>query len=266
MKSYNFCNNCGKTGHLFHQCKSPITSSGVIAFRIRDDNVREYLMICRKDTLGYVDFIRGKYPPNDKAYLLNIFSEMTVAEKESLLVKDFSDMWQSLWGRDVGIQYRGEEKASKQKFEKLRDGMSMGDSDCSIGGLIKESGEGWSDPEWGFPKGRRNYHEKDLLCGLREFEEETGFSRNDVTIIQNVQPVEETFTGSNFKSYRHKYFLGCMRNDVPILHEQYESSEVSQMKWGTYEECMNYIRPYNVEKKKALSSIQHVLSRYTLYS
>jgi len=223
-------------------------------------------MICRKDTLGYVDFIRGKYPPNDKAYLLNIFSEMTVAEKESLLVKDFSDMWQSLWGRDVGIQYRGEEKASKQKFEKLRDGMSMGDSDCSIGGLIKESGEGWSDPEWGFPKGRRNYHEKDLLCGLREFEEETGFSRNDVTIIQNVQPVEETFTGSNFKSYRHKYFLGCMRNDVPILHEQYESSEVSQMKWGTYEECMNYIRPYNVEKKKALSSIQHVLSRYTLYS
>ena len=25
MKSYNFCNNCGKNGHLFHQCKNPIT-------------------------------------------------------------------------------------------------------------------------------------------------------------------------------------------------------------------------------------------------
>ena len=228
-------------------------------------------MICRKDTLGYVDFIRGKYPPNDKTYLLNIFGEMTKSEKESLLVKDFSEMWQNLWGRDVGIQYRGEEKASKQKFEKLRNGAMeesglCGSDGYNISSLIEESGDGWSDPEWGFPKGRRNYHEKDLLCALREFEEETGFSRNDVTVIQNVQPVEETFTGSNFKSYRHKYFVGFMKNDIPIVSEQHDSSEVSQMKWGTYEECMEYLRPYNVEKKKALSSIHRVLSRYTLYS
>ena len=30
-KGYNsFCNNCGKNGHLFHQCKVPITSIGII--------------------------------------------------------------------------------------------------------------------------------------------------------------------------------------------------------------------------------------------
>ena len=32
MKEYNFCNNCGKHGHLFHQCKNPITSIGLIVF------------------------------------------------------------------------------------------------------------------------------------------------------------------------------------------------------------------------------------------
>ena len=33
MNNINYCNNCGKTGHLFHNCKMPITSLGVIAFR-----------------------------------------------------------------------------------------------------------------------------------------------------------------------------------------------------------------------------------------
>ena len=38
-------------------------------------------MICRKDTLGYVDFLRGKYSLNNKSQLLNLFNEMTIYEK-----------------------------------------------------------------------------------------------------------------------------------------------------------------------------------------
>ena len=56
----DICNNCGKFGHLFRHCKNPIVSFGCVLFRI-NNNVREYLMICRKDTLGYIDFIREKY-------------------------------------------------------------------------------------------------------------------------------------------------------------------------------------------------------------
>ena len=52
-----FCNNCGKYGHLFHQCKFPITSIGVIVFRYNNEGEIEYLMICRKDSLGYIDFL-----------------------------------------------------------------------------------------------------------------------------------------------------------------------------------------------------------------
>ena len=110
-------------------------------------------MICRKDTLGYVDFIRGKYPIADKRYLLNIFGEMTLKEKGSLLEKDFSQMWQSLWGRDVGIQYRGEEKVSRLKFEKLRAGVTNEAGTYDVASLIAESGQDWAEPEWGFPKG-----------------------------------------------------------------------------------------------------------------
>ena len=48
-KNNTFCNNCGKIGHLFHQCKIPITSIGVIAIR-KNNNKTEILMIRRKDT------------------------------------------------------------------------------------------------------------------------------------------------------------------------------------------------------------------------
>ena len=39
-------------------------------------------MIRRKDSLGYVDFLRGKYPLFNKRYLLNIISEMTNERKK----------------------------------------------------------------------------------------------------------------------------------------------------------------------------------------
>ena len=82
-KSYNFCNNCGKTGHAFHQCKHPITSIGIIAFRYKNNNI-EYLMIRRKDTLGFVDFIRGKYPIMDPDYIVGILNEMNEYENTLL--------------------------------------------------------------------------------------------------------------------------------------------------------------------------------------
>ena len=112
----NYCNNCGKTGHSFSQCKHPITSIGLIVFR-KVNNDFQYLMIRRKDSLGYVDFMRGKYPLHNKLYLKNIFSEMTNEEKDKLLNKDFYSLWNELWGDHIGIQYRGEEKISFEKFK-----------------------------------------------------------------------------------------------------------------------------------------------------
>ena len=60
MNKTNSCNNCGKQGHSFHQCKLPITSYGIILFRSSPKGL-QFLMIRRKDSFGYIDFIRGKY-------------------------------------------------------------------------------------------------------------------------------------------------------------------------------------------------------------
>ena len=268
-RSYNFCNNCGNTKHSFNQCIHPITSIGMIAFRRDCDDIR-YLLICRKDTLGYVDFMRGKYKIHSKDYLNNIFNEMTTIEKQRILesaygsLSTFDDMWDLLWGDKIGIQYRGEEKTSREKFNMLKTGINQIDEFYNIQTLINTSKTSWVEPEWGFPKGRRNYQEKDLECALREWEEETGYSRNQIKLINNLIPFEEVFTGSNYKSYKHKYYLAYM-DDTQPMSEDFQRTEVSKIDWLGLQECLNTIRPYNLEKKDVIIKINKLLQEYRLY-
>ena len=252
MRKYMFCNNCGKQGHLFHRCKKPISSIGIIAFRKsqRYDNKFEYLMICRKDSLGYVDFMRGKYPLYSEFYIQNIIDEMTTGEKQDLLKHDFKTLWNNLWGNFVGCQYRGEEKISSEKFQKMKSGKG----DISLSDLIDNSKTSWETPEWGFPKGRRNYQENDLACALREFQEETGYVKDQLDIIHNLMPFEEIFTGSNMKSYKHKYFIAYMEPDKKSINN-FQLSEVSKIEWFTLEESLEMIRPYNLEKRQVIKNI-----------
>ena len=258
MRKYMFCNNCGKQGHLFHRCKKPISSIGIIASRKskRYDKKLEYLMICRKDSLGYVDFMRGKYPLHSEFYIQNIIDEMTSDEKQDLLKHDFKTLWNNLWGNFVGCQYRGEEKISSEKFQKMKLGGSLLD-------LIDNSKTDWETPEWGFPKGRRNYQENDLACALREFQEETGYIKDQLDIIHNLMPFEEIFTGSNMKSYKHKYFVAYMEPNKKSINN-FQLSEVSKVGWFTLEESLEMIRPYNLEKKQVIKNIDNVLHKYRL--
>lgn len=265
----NYCNNCSKLGHTFSQCKHPITSIGLIVFR-KINGELQYLMIRRKDSLGFVDFMRGKYPLYNKLYLQNIFAEMTNNEKKNLLTKDFSILWNELWGEYVGIQYRGEEKISLEKYEQLKSGINVtinflgAENKYSIKTLVEETKENWSEPEWGFPKGRHNHQEKDLYCALREFEEETGYSRANIKIVQNVIPFEEIFTGSNYKSYKHKYYLAYMDDNKDSL-QGYQTTEVSKMDWKNIDEAVKCIRPYNLEKIDVITRVNKLLSDYKLY-
>jgi len=261
-KSFNFCNNCGKNGHQFHSCKHPITSVGIITFRLFNNKL-QYLMIKRKHSLGFVEFMRGKYPLYNYHYLLNIFNEMSVYEKEKIKSSSFDELWSYLWGENVGIQYRGEEKTSREKYEALIIGIES--KECyNLQLLIENSNTLWVEPEWGFPKGRRNFQEKDLNCALREFEEETGYIKSNIKLVQNIIPYEEIFTGSNMKSYKHKYFLGFIDPHIETTNT-FQETEVSEVKWLNYDECLIKIRPYNLEKINILNKVNKVLQEYRLY-
>ena len=264
MKTYNFCNNCGKQGHGFHQCKIPITSLGVITLT-RDSGSYKMLLICRKDSLGFVDFVRGRYGVENRQYVLDMINIMTVSEKERLLASSFADLWTGLWGGFVGMQYRGEEMVAKRKFEQISAGIDSNGDHYTLEDLVRESSTSWETPEWGFPKGRRNFQEKDQECAIREWEEETGHRRRDLDLVLNVLPYEENFTGSNFKSYKHKYFLGYMDADRANARTSFQETEVSQLRWVTADEAKSLIRPYNLERIKIVTLVDSILKRYRLY-
>ena len=267
--SSSYCNNCGKIGHLFHQCKSPIVSYGVIAFRNGPRSNREYLMIRRKDTLGFIDFIRGKYSVYNKEYVLNMIRQMTNREKSRLKTDSFSTLWKDLWGETTDFssnteQYRSEEINSRNKFELLRGGVYTKTDSYNLENLIDFTPPIWIDPEWGFPKGRRNYQEKEYDCSVREFCEETGYKPEQLTLIKNLQPVEEIFMGSNYKSYKHKYYVMAMKYEDTLLPRNVQTCEVSDSCWLDAETCLRMIRPYNIEKKRALKSVEDALSENLL--
>ena len=254
----NNCNNCDKQGHHFHQCRLPITSLGVILFRIHEEKL-QFLMIRRKDTFGYIDIMRGKYSMSNMTQLQTIVDEMTFAEKERLTTTPFSMLWKQMWADTA--HYNNEETPASKKCELIKKGLN--EDGISLYELIRKSTTNWTETEWEFPKGRRERKEKEIQCALREFEEETGIGRNKITIIENLFPFEETYIGTNFKSYKHKYFLAYTKDKTSL--NNFQKSEVSKLEWTTYEDCMLCIRPYHLEKKKIITNIYNVLTQNNLY-
>ena len=256
-KNFQFCNNCGRNGHLFHSCKKPISSLGIICFTYHD-NVLKFLLICRKDTLGYVDFLRGKYTFNNLFVLQNMVNELTNTEKENISDPNF---FQTMTNATKNKKI---EESIIKKWNTLRNGFTLDSQQINLDLLLKNSNTSWHESEWGFPKGRRNYQEKDLDCALREFEEETGISKENINLIENVLPIEEVFIGSNLKSYKHKYYIAYVENDVDIDLNNYQKSEVSKIEWKTYFESLQCIRNYNLEKKQIIENLYKSLQEYNI--
>ena len=264
IKNTNICNNCGKQGHSFHQCKLPITSYGIILFRSSEVGL-QFLMIRRKDSFGYIDFIRGKYSPYNIYQIQNIVNEMSISEKKRILTEPFITLWNDMWGDTSVTQYKNEEQTSSKKLDIIREGVFVNDKIIYLKDIVDNSNTHWNETEWEFPKGRRNFKEKDLDCALREFEEETGISSSKITIVENILPFEEIFIGTNHKSYKHKYFLAYMSDNEEPLHN-FQITEVSKLEWKTFDNCLESIRPYNLEKKGLIANINKVLQEYRLYS
>ena len=216
-------------------------------------------MIRRKDSFGYIDIMRGKYSLSNIYQLQTIVNEMSISEKERIVTGSFPVLWKQMWG-DTS-HYNNEEFSASKKCDLIRKGLT--EDKITLNDLITKSDTKWIEPEWEFPKGRREHREKEIQCAMREFEEETGISRSKINIVDNVIPFEETFIGTNHKSYKHKYFLAYTK-DISSL-ANFQKSEVSKLEWKSHEECIHSIRPYNLEKKKVITNINNVLLQNKLY-
>lgn len=283
------CSNCGGSGHIFRQCVEPVSSYGVLVFRwvgrsplwtpsseLCKDNrspnglvniVPEVLMIQRKDSLGFMDIMRGKYKLNEPDYIKKQLRGMTQKERYRLLNDDFETIWHDLWGSDMesSQRYAHDRVISKQKFTELRAGVEENGEFYTLADLLRQEPNFYETPEWGFPKGRRDPYETDIQCAFRELEEEAGITEDELWKVANVVPFIEQFYGSNDIHYRHSYYLaqyiGGRSISFDILNSEM-TREIGNLAWKPMDEALILLRPDNIEKRGILIQLANLLRNF----
>jgi len=271
------CSNCGLSGHSYKSCSAPVSSYGLIAFRAVgepqvDRLIREtksltgyegqkiqFLLIQRKDSIGYVEIIRGKYKLDDTAYIQAQAAGMTASERERVLTLPFETLWTDMWGSNSnGKQFTNEFEQSRRRFNTMKESGQLAK-------LMTDAPPPFSTPEWGFPKGRRNPREDNIACAMREFNEETGLRPHQYKVIENMEPIRETFFGNNHIHYTHVYYLAFCSDTLEVKmnpDDAHMARETGDIRWASLEEALTLIRPENVEKREILLRASSILRNY----
>ena len=273
----NFCMNCGKYGHNFKTCKDPITSCGIICFHMNlpnykiekflfnkflniedfnyqnihyidkinfHDNKIKFLLIQRKHSFSYIEFIRGLYKENDELKIKNLFSLMSKHEIELIKNNDFNTLWFNLWEKNKSKTFLKEMNSSMKKFNNLKNN-----------NLLNYESD-YDTPEWGFPKGRRDKYENNLNCAQREFKEETNII--NYNLFERIDTIEEIFVGTNNVSYKQIYYLAGIENKNLISVE--DNYEIGDIGWYTIDDALKLIRTYDTTKINMLNQLYFFLS------
>jgi 8-oxo-dGTP pyrophosphatase MutT (NUDIX family) len=253
------CNNCGVEGHVFKKCLESKTSYGIILLRgiypkltlPVDPRTVSLIMIRRKDSMSYVEFISGKYSPEDSEYIKVLLSNMTTQERLNLCYQPFETLWNRMWVNKTVNTY--EYETAFQKFNSI-----------DIKQLVDTSTSIFSESEWGFPKGRRMKNESNLDCAMREFYEETNIPSDAYLIVKDVVFTEE-FVGTNNVSYKHTYYIALLNNpslfnlNNALTHTQ--RCEIDKIDWKTLSMARTLTRPHYVERKRLIAELEQYISQ-----
>ena len=95
FRSKLICRNCGKPNHHIKDCYEPKTSFGIILYKFINRKLK-ILLIKRRNTLGFVQFVRGQYNIHKIDYLQKLFNVMTNEEIELIKNRSFRFLWNYL--------------------------------------------------------------------------------------------------------------------------------------------------------------------------
>jgi 8-oxo-dGTP pyrophosphatase MutT (NUDIX family) len=198
-----------------------------------------------------MEFIRGKYDVEDVDYIKLQLSNMTSKERKMIETDGFEVLWSKLWGncKDTGSP---EFELARNKFQLL-----------DLKTLLFDSPSALSEPEWGFPKGRRMKVESDIDSALREFFEETNIPKEAFDIRENMS-FTETFVGTTKVRYKHLYFVALLKDSKLVNLTQkltnVQRREISNVAWKTMSECKTITRPHYVERQQMLTELERSVS------
>lgn len=246
-----FCGNCGKVGHLFKECIEPVISIGVIAYKRSLDGIK-YLSVMRRHSYAFVEIVRAKYNPTEE-YIKTMVENLTPDEQIMLVTEDFDTIWSHLWTVHESGPYVRDFHASKERYTE-----TIG----KVKKAIAKYEPRYIEPEWGFPKGRRNLNEDDFHCGVREFMEETGLTKKQFRIISTLPRIEEVYTANNNVNYKHIYYIADLLDDslikVDTMNKE-QMGEIGDIRLLTSCELINKLREDDTAKKKMILELDELL-------
>jgi len=227
------CRNCGKSGHINKNCTEPITSYGIILIN-KLNIIPTILFIQRKNTIGYIEFIFGKYNMNNKKYIEEIIKRMTISEFDFIKNNCFDDCWGKIYDKKtIPIHLKKKYNLFKTKYD------------------LTYFKPAYNYTEWEFPKGRRNNNETDITCAIREFNEETNINIENIEITDNI--IEENYISNNNNNYRHIYYIAYLLKNIQL--NKLPCQEVLMIKWLTVSDGVKYIRDYSLKKKEIVNKV-----------
>jgi 8-oxo-dGTP pyrophosphatase MutT (NUDIX family) len=144
---------------------------------------------------------------------------MSPYERSIIRDNDFEFCWKFLWNTSGKGRRVLEFEDSKTKFIALKSAICTdieGSEEYEFDRIMRKCEGVLYEPEWGFPKGRRNINESDMKTAFREFSEETGIPTESLMLLSHT-PFEETFRGSNSIKYKHVYYLARADDSCKII-------------------------------------------------
>lgn len=282
------CSNCGNSGHKRSKCKKPIMSFGIILIKLNRDGVYEHLIVQRRNSIGFVEFLKNKKTHNiDYEYIKKLFSDMTYTEQKKLLIYDYKTLRNNTilnYKCKNHNSYESKEiNKAQAAFNLFKKGFTFDNKTVSLQSLIREASSEYAFLDWSWPKGhRKNHRESDLDAAIREFAEETGYNYDDLQAIpEDMLPSNipfdyitcgfeskeifpyfvEEFTGLNGKIYKYTYFMAMLNGDVkPMLDpgNLSQMEEIGDIQWVSYEDCLDNFAKYP-RRLKILHKVNELL-------
>ena len=250
------CKNCNSIGHTYRDCPHPISSYGIICFTIIDNEIH-YLMIQRKNSLSFMEFIKGNYKSMDFSKINTLIQSMTIEEQAILNCDNFDIIWEKIW-------FQSNNKNTKEYIDAKTNFYILSQKNI-LKNILTTNKKSIAEPEWGFPKGRKKQNETDIECSLREFTEETQYKPDTITINDYSFPYHEIFFGTNKIMYKHTYYIGQFIGDhtIPKFNKQcmQQIREIRAIKWMKYNEVLDHINVHNIERIELFKNIHSNISK-----
>lgn len=204
-------------------------SFGIILCRLNKLKQVEFLLVRKRCTYEFVDFVMGKYSTHKYqkfGYKIvdDIVKHMTPEELKLVKNGDFNTMWDHIFPihkhavpSKYAYMFNSEFNGRELELRRLTDEVTVRNQTL-----------------WEVPKGAKHtMHESNIICAMRELEEETGIRKNNYQIIPDAS--RKLQIRDNGIEYNYIFYIALTTNFESALPVNYETNEICDYRWFTIE-------------------------------